>query len=140
MGAALRKPEVENGCGISLGAQEAALLSHVRHVARSSRCKRYVDLFGACAVLSGNSDVAMQAASEVLVRGLSQALGHRPIIFRVDEPEMSFDEAWLLSLARSLRSGDTASATFLLNSRVKKHLHRNLVFLLRAVIDNFPQH
>jgi len=139
MGAALRKPEAEYGFGTNVGAQETALLAHVRHVARSSRCKRYVDLFGACAVLSGNREIAAQAASEVLVRGLSQALGQRPVIFRVNETGMSFDEAWLLALARSLKSGDTASATFLLNSRVKKHLHRNLVFLLRAVLDNFPR-
>lgn len=139
MGAALRKPDVEYGFDLEQGLQGTTLLSHVRHVARRSRCKKYVDLFGACAVLSGNRHVAAQAASEVLMRGLSQALGRRPVIYRVDESDMSFDEAWLLALARSLKTDDTDSATFLLNSRVKKHLHRNLVFLLRAVIDKFPQ-
>jgi len=139
MAAALRKQDAEHGFGKNHGTQEAALLEHVRDVARSSRCKQYIDLFGACAVLSGNRDVAAQAASEVLMRCLSQALGRRPVIYRVDEPETSFDEAWLLALARSLKTGDTASATFLLKSRVRKDLHRNLVFLLKAVVDNFPQ-
>lgn len=119
--------------------EQHPLLDHVRGVARTNRCKGYIDLFGACASLSGNRDVARQAASEVLVRCLSQALGRRPILYRVGEPETSFDEKWLMSLARSLKAGDESSAAFLLHSRVPKHVRRNLVFLLRNVVDGSPQ-
>lgn len=112
-------------------------LDHLRHASRDVRCKGYVDMFGACAALSRNEAVAATAASEVLMRCLSQALGRRPILFRADEPEMSFDEAWLLALARSLREGDAESAAFLLRSRVPAHARRHLVFLLRTAIDTY---
>ncbi|MFO7758402.1 MAG: hypothetical protein R6V26_07975 [Roseovarius sp.] len=115
------------------------LLDHLRHVARDVRCKEYVDMFGACAALSGNAGVAARAASEVLMRCLDQALGRRPILYREGEAETSFDEAWLLALARSLRQGDASSATFLLRSRVPAHARRHLVFLLRTVVDNHTQ-
>lgn len=126
----------------SAAASEAAgdpLLDHLRHAARSSRCKGHVDLFGACATLSGNRRIAAQAASEILMRCLSQALGRRPVLYREGERERSFDEAWLLALVRSLRTDDVASATFLLHSRVPPHARRNLVFLLRQVAESFDQ-
>jgi len=115
------------------------LLEHLRHVARDVRCNGHVDMFCACAALSGDRQIAAQAASDVLMRSLSQVLGRRPILFRAGEPERSFDEAWLLALARSLHDGDTSSATFLLHSRVPAHARRHLVFLLRAVLDNHAQ-
>ncbi|HEV8033894.1 hypothetical protein [Yoonia sp.] len=115
------------------------LLDHLRDVARTNRCKAHIELFGACAALSTNRNVARHAAAEVLVRCLSQALQRRPAFFRVGEQETSFDEKWLIALARSLKNGDESSAAFLLNSRVPKHAHRNLVFLLRNVTDSFTQ-
>ena len=114
-----------------------SLLDHLRQVARHVRCKGHVDMYCACAALSGNREVAAQASSEVLMRCLSQALGRRPVLLRAGEPVTSFDEAWLMALARSLRDGDTSSATFLLHSRVPAHARRHLVFLLRNVVDNF---
>jgi hypothetical protein len=118
---------------------EHSLIEHLRDVARINRCKAYIDLFGACASLSGNRDIALHAASEVLVRCLAQALGHRPVLYRVGEMALSFDEKWLVALARSLKTGDEASATFLLHSRVPKHAHRNLVFLLHRVAERFSR-
>ena len=115
------------------------LLDHLRHAARDVRCKSYVDLFGACAALSGNRDVAATAAAEVLMRCLAQALGRRPVLFRHGEAETSFDEKWLMSLAKALRSDDQISATFLLHSRVPVYARRNVVFLLKNVVDGFYQ-
>jgi len=111
------------------------LLDHLRSVARATRCKSSVDIFGACAALSSNRQAEGQAASEVLMRCLAQALGRRPILYRDGEAEISFDEAWLLTLARSLRQGDTSSTTFLLRSRVPQHARRHLAFLLQMVVD-----
>jgi len=136
---ALRQVSEQHAVGTAHFARRESMLDHLRHVARASRCKGYIDLFGACATLSGNHAVATQAASEVLVRCLSQALGRRPVLYRVGEQETSFDEKWLIALARSLKSGDHTSATFLLHSRVPNHAHRNLVFLLRRVADNFTR-
>lgn len=113
------------------------LLDHLRHAARDVRCKSYVDLFGACAALSGNRDVAATAATEVLMRCLAQALGRRPVLFRRGEGETSFDEKWLVALANALRNDDQVSATFLLHSRVPVHARRNVVFLLKNVVDGF---
>ncbi len=115
------------------------LLDHLRHAARATRCKSYLDLFGACASMSGNRRVAAQTASEILMRGLSQALGTRPVLYREGEVEMSFDEAWLMALAHALERDDAASATFLLHSRVPNHARRNLVFLLRRIVEEFRQ-
>ena len=106
------------------------LLDHLRNAARDARSKRYVDLFGACAVLSGNRQIAAKAACEVLMRS---------VMFRTGESETSFDENWLLALARALKSGDTPSVTFLLHSQVPKSAHRNLVFLVRSVVESFDQ-
>ncbi|MDD9728047.1 hypothetical protein PVV74_21580 [Roseovarius sp. SK2] len=139
MTSALRLPHYDGLHDNRTETGHTPLLDHLRHAARDARCKSYVDLFGACASLSVNRDIARQAASDVLMRCLSQALGRRPILFRAGEPEISFDEDWLLALARSIRREDTASCTFLLHSRVPKHAHRNLVFLLGNVADNFPQ-
>lgn len=139
MTVALRKTSAERDTGSYHHSSERALLEHLRNVARSTRCKSYVDLFGACAALSRNSYVGAQAASDVLMRCLSQALGQRLVLYREGERETSFDEDWLMALARSMKHDDTASATFLLHSRAPKHAHRNLVFLLRNVVDSFSQ-
>lgn len=139
MTAALRQASNQHAFVTTDVVDRKSLLNQLRHVARANRCKSYIDLFGACAALSGNRGVGMQAASEVLVRCLSQALGRRPVFYRVGEAETSFDENWLIALARSLKNGDEASAAFLLQSRVPKHARRNLVFLLRGVADSFPE-
>ena len=139
MTAALRQVSDRQDFSAEEDASAQPLLEHLRRIARTSRCKSYVDLFGACAALSGNRHVASQAAAEVLMRCLAQALGRRPVLYREGESETSFDENWLLALGRSLKDEDTTSATFLLHSRVPKQFRRNLVFLLRNVVDNFPQ-
>ena len=137
MTAAVCRVSLEGAPDTYVSPSETSLLEHLRDVSRTNRCKGYIDLFGACASLSGNRDVALHAASEVLVRCLSQALGRRPVLYRVGESEMSFDEKWLMSLARSLKVGDESSAAFLLHSRVPKHARRNLAFLVRNVVDGF---
>lgn len=139
MTAALRQVSQKQVFTPTEGDAGHALLEHLRHVARTNRCKSHVDLFGACAALSGNRQIAAQAASEILIRCLSQALGRRPILYREGERETSFDENWLIALARSFRREDISSATFLLHSRVPKHARRNLAFLLRSVTDNFSE-
>jgi hypothetical protein len=139
MTAALRHVSDDQDTGITGFADDDGLLEHLRHVSRTGRCKSYIDMFGACAALSGNTHVAAQAASEVLMRCLAQALGRRPVLYREGEAEMSFDEKWLIALAHSLKSEDVASATFLLHSRVPKHARRNLIFLLRRVTDHSAQ-
>ncbi len=124
----------DNESGPEASNRERTLLDHLRHAARLARCKCHTDLVGACAALSGDPAIAHQAAADVLMRCLSQALGRRPVLLREGEAEISDDEAWLMALARALKHGDTASATFLLHSRVTAHQRRNLVFLLQNVI------
>ena len=125
-----------------IAGQEAAadpLLDHLRAAARAARCRGPVDLFGACAALSTDRDVAARAAADVLMRCLAQALGRRPVFLRAGERERTFDETWLLALARSLQAGDASSAAFLLRSRVPHHAQRNLAFLIRTSTECFAR-
>ena len=136
---ALRHAQFETATPQPRRAPVGAFLTLVRQSAREARCKSYIDLFGACAALSTNTDIASHAACEVLVRCLSQALGHRPTLLAPHETTTSFDEDWLTALARAVKTGDEPSATFLLYSRVPKHAHRNLIFLLQSVLDGFDR-
>jgi hypothetical protein len=115
------------------------LLDHLRCVGRRSRCKASTDLFRACAALSGDRTVAVDASSEVLMRCLSQMLGRKPVLLLPGVAEVSFDEAWLIRLARCLEGGDESSTLFLLRSRIPVHARRNLVFLLHSVTEFFPR-
>lgn len=120
-------------------APSGSLLDHLRHAAREARCKCYTDLLGACALLSTDREVAREVAPDILMRCLAQALGHRPVLLREGEAERSDDEAWLIALARAVKTGDTASASFLLHSRVPVYQHRNLVFLLKIIVEQFDE-
>ena len=137
MRSALRREMTLAAVAPGLDDRSGPLLDHLRQVARHVRCKGHVDMYRACDALSENREIAAQASSEVLMRCLSQALGRRPVLFRTGEPVISFDEAWLMALARSLRDGDASSATFLLHSRVPAHARRPLIFLLGNVVDSF---
>ncbi|MHA7874170.1 hypothetical protein [Roseivivax sp.] len=113
------------------------LLNHLRVTALSCRTAARSDLFQACAVLSTDRTVARSAFAETLVRGLAQALGQRPVLYRPGAREVSFDEAWLARLAHSAQSGDEDSFQFLIRARVPHAARRNLAFLVRAVAAEF---
>lgn len=52
-------------------------------------------------------------------RMLPAASERRPMIWRPGSDGLSFDETWLLALARALRAGDASSVRFLAARRVR---------------------
>jgi hypothetical protein len=106
-------------------------------VGMQCRASRRTDLFEACATLSGDRSIARAAHADVLMRTLTQALQRPAVFHRPGVAETSFDEAWLIRLARALSQRDEGSAAFLLRSRVVPHARRNLAFLVAAVSDEF---
>ncbi|TFL18827.1 hypothetical protein [Jannaschia formosa] len=68
-------------------------------------------------------DAARAAAVEdmalLLARMLPVLLLRRPVLWRPGTAGRSFDEDWLLALARALRAGDADSARFLLTRRAR---------------------
>lgn len=120
-----------------LSEAERALLNHLRLLAMRCRASRRTDLFEACAVLSSDKRVSRAVHAEILMRTLSQALDRAPLLYSPGVSEVSFDEAWILRVARSYAAGDDDSAQFLIRSRVVPHARRNVGFLIAAVSDEF---
>ena len=61
----------------------------------------------------------------------------RPVLLRTGSEEVSFDEAWLIQLAKALARADDDSADFLLRSRVAQPHRRNIRFLVSRISDCF---
>lgn len=118
-------------------ARDLALLNHLRFVTMGCRAKARTDLFEACALLSVDRTSSSEAFSVALMRCLGQALGQRPRLLQPGSSEISFDEAWLLQLARATKRGDESSIAFLLASRVPHHLRRHIRFLVARISESF---
>lgn len=114
-----------------------AILNHLRLVSLRCRAAARQDLFHACAMLSLDRATAKDAHAVALMRGLSQALGKAPKMYRPGVDEVSFDEAWLLRMAEAAMRDDDGSLLFLIHSRVPVHMRRSVAFLIRAVVDRF---
>ncbi|MEM1312924.1 MAG: hypothetical protein AAGI51_00100 [Pseudomonadota bacterium] len=111
----------------------AGLLNRLRFAAAACRASARVDLFRACALLSTEKDVAVQAHVDALVRTLSQAIGRRPVFHAPGTREMSADELWLLRLIERTEVGDSASAAFLAARKAAPEHRRSLRFLAHGV-------
>ncbi len=121
----------------ALSDSETGLLNHLRLIGMQCRASRRADLFEACAALSMDKSTARAAHAEILMRTLGQSMRRAPVLHAPGVAEISFDEAWLIRIARAYVDGDRASATFLLASRVVPHARRNVGFLIAAVTDEF---
>lgn len=101
----------------------------LRVTMRKCRAKPRVEVFETCALLLHGPDQGAQAYADALLRVLSGALPVGPVIHDVSAAERSFDESWLVALFDAMRREDTASATFLLRSRLPLHLRRPIGWL-----------
>ena len=119
------------------GPEEMNFLNHLRMMALACRVKRRSDLFQACALIATDPQTSREAHAEALIRCLSEAMNRRPVMLRTGSTEVSFDEAWLIRLAKSLARGDTDSAAFLLGSRIEPAHRRNIRFLVSRISDCF---
>ncbi|MBZ8118836.1 hypothetical protein KUD11_09260 [Roseovarius sp. LXJ103] len=113
------------------------LINHLRVIGLRCRAAREAAPLESCALIGATDDTARALHAETLMRALPHALGHAPVLYRPGSAALSFDEAWIMQLARALASGDMPSAEFLLRSRVPLHARRSLSFLLRSVSEHF---
>ncbi|MEM9715565.1 MAG: hypothetical protein AAF826_03505 [Pseudomonadota bacterium] len=109
----------------------------LRMIALQCRASARADLFKACAMLSHEPNISVQAVGDALVKCLPQALRKRPVFYAVSEQSLSFDEAWLTRLVSAISAGDTASAEFLLKSRITPEARRNVQFLASKISEHF---
>ncbi|MEM7471478.1 MAG: hypothetical protein AAF340_09020 [Pseudomonadota bacterium] len=86
-----------------------------------------------CAKLSTQKSVALEAQTEVLMRGLEQGLGRRPVIYRPGVEAVSFDEAWILRAIDMASRERWDSLEFLLRSRLSKTARRPMASLIVAI-------
>ena len=109
------------------------MLDGLREAALRAHCARRLELFQACAMLSGDRAQSHAAFRDALLRTLSQGLRRRPVLFRPGVPETSFDERWLLALIDSVIRDDAPSIRFLSASRIAAHARRSLLFLVAGL-------
>ena len=119
-----------------LDESDRRVLEILRASAARSRSAPREDLFRACAMLSDNHGLSAWAAATALTRCLTQALGQAPVFFRRGAQETSFDEAWLLRIAASIRRNDDDSLIFCVASRVAPMHRRNIAFLARVISEH----
>lgn len=109
------------------------VLRRIRRVAARSRASARLDLFGACAMLSADRDVAGRAYLDTFLRTVEQGLGRAPVIYCEACPQMSFDERWIVALLDAHLRGDRDSLAFLLCSRLPHAVRRHIGFLIGGI-------
>ncbi len=120
----------------ALAPRARATLSALRMAALRCRAAARLELPGAVAMLGARPEAATgEAAAEAMVRTLAQGLGRRPRFYRPGSPDLSLDEAWLVSLVEAMRRGDRPSTAFLIQSRVPVAERRPVLFLVRQIAD-----
>lgn len=117
----------------ALSPDDRRLLAQLRVSALRCRAGARMELSRACAMVGTRRDLAPEAMLDALLATLGEALGRSPRFFRPTARALSFDESWLLRLIACLRTGDEASATFLLHSRVSRDVRRSVVHLVARV-------
>ena len=117
--------------------KEAEALTHIRIAGLGCRSKARADIFYECYLLTLDKKTTHERHLEALLRGWSEAIGQRPVLFQPGETELSFDEAWVLQLLRAMNRNDMDSVTFLIRSRVAPAHRRNVAFLVAQVAQLF---
>jgi hypothetical protein len=112
-------------------------LDYFRLVAQKARSKPRAHLFEACALLHADRSASLDAHADALMRCLGEALDRMPRLLAPQEAEVSFDEAWLISLVRASSRQDRASVSFLLASRVAPPHRRLIGFLIGRISEHF---
>lgn len=86
-----------------------------------------------CGLLDPDADAADYAMA--LARAMPDVLTRRPVFWRPGAPGQSFDEAWLLALARAIRAGDRDSERFLVLRRVRVQARPILRLLMVGLVE-----
>jgi hypothetical protein len=109
------------------------ILRYIRRASARARARARLDLFGACAMLSTERDIAARAYLDTLLRTLEQGLGRAPVIYCEACPQMSFDERWIMALLDAQGRHDQDSFAFLLCSRLPRPTRRHIGFLIAGI-------
>ena len=115
--------------------RQRELLNACRLTVMACQSLRRAELFEECAMLSSDRAAARAAYLEILVRCLPQAIRRTPRIHRHGVQELTFDEAWLMTIHDAMARQDAASFKFVLRSRGDRLARRNLVFLLCRIAE-----
>jgi hypothetical protein len=115
---------------------EARLVPLLRRAASAGRAEARVPL-AACAAIDPAAPAETHARA--LLRALPGALRRRPRLWAPGAEGRSFDEAWLLALARALSSGDGDSSRFLLGRRARPEAAPLLAALMRALVARLDE-
>lgn len=116
-----------------------APVAALRRLAPRCQAGARLDLFRACAMLSGHAEIAAQAYAEALLRGLAAVWGRAPVLHQPGAAELSFDEAWIASLLGAAGRGDESSMRFLLASRLPRHVWRQIGWLVAQLSQRQEQ-
>lgn len=106
-----------------------APLEALRALASRSRIAPRMDLDRACSLLRTDPGPAAEAFALAFLRGVAAATGRAVVLHRPGAESLSFDEAWMLRLIGSIRTGDTDSALFCLCSRIPQPRRAAIRFL-----------
>lgn len=115
-----------------------ALLNKLRFLSASCRAAARLDLSEACAMLAPDRETAAEAYAMALMRTLSQALGHRPVI-RAPGAEPSFDELWLMRLIERAHACDDDSISFLIMRRIPPNTRHTFLPIINGLARNLPE-
>lgn len=120
-------------------AAEWSMLNHIRLMALKCRSAARSDLFEACALLSMSRSTRSTGFADAFVRCWEQASNQRLRMHSPGVSELTFDELWIMSVARAHVHDDQSSFSFMIQSRVLPHARRNVAFLLARIVDTFSQ-
>ncbi|MGX9356960.1 hypothetical protein ACS3SW_17870 [Roseobacteraceae bacterium S113] len=118
-------------------AQARNFINHLRVISLRCRAAPAPAPVESCAMIGPISPEMRLVHAATLLGALPEILGRLPVIYRPGSADISFDEAWLIQLARSLSRQDSSSAAFLLNSRAPRHSHRAMTYLMRSISEQF---
>jgi hypothetical protein len=108
------------------------LLALLREAAAAARAEARAPLAG-CAAIDPAAPPPIVARA--LLRALPTALHRRPRVWSPGARGRSFDEAWLVALARALAVRDADSACFLLASRTRPDSAPLIAALMRQLLS-----
>lgn len=111
------------------------LLNTLRFHAATCRAKARVDFFHACLLIDPKAEATDTARLEMVLRVMGDALGNTPIFFRPGEPELSFDERWLIAVISARIQDDSDSFEFLMRRRVSHDKRRLFGALIAGLAD-----
>ncbi|MEM9735871.1 MAG: hypothetical protein AAF908_04630 [Pseudomonadota bacterium] len=110
-------------------------LDRIRHCAMTCRLAPRGDENALCDLMRTGAVGGREAHLKALLRLLPIALDRRTVFHRPGTADVTFDEAWLMRLLESVRSGEPHNLIFGLASRLPRHFHGPILFLATGAAE-----